>query len=296
MKKKIILFMTVVLFTLGMLYMPVKADSGWDSDYDSGGWDSGGSDWSYDSDSDWSYTSGSYDGYGGGISPYSIVIALVIIIIIIIIVSISKNNNGSGGSSSSINNTKSNNYKEIDEEKITSIDPSINISEFRIKAFNIYRDIQTSWMNFDTDTIRKLTTDEIYNMYSSQLETLKLKKQKNIMSDIKLEEAKVIDIRKEDDVITLNVYMRVNCYDYVINEATSKVVRGTDRNKISIEYILSFVKSASNDKSIEKCPNCGAPVDIVSSAKCPYCDSTLVKDASDYVLSKKTSIGQRIVK
>ena len=63
-------------------------------------------------------------------------------------------------------------------KKIKSIDKDLNVSEFKTKVFRTYKDIQTAWMNFDTDTIRKLTTDEIYNMYSSQLETLKLKKQK----------------------------------------------------------------------------------------------------------------------
>ena len=47
-------------------------------------------------------------------------------------------------------------------------------------------------------------------------------------------------------------------------------------------------KEFENNKPEEKCPNCGAPVDINSSANCPYCDSTLVKDASDYAMSKKT--------
>ena len=43
-----------------------------------------------------------------------------------------------------------------------------------------------------------------------------------------------------------------------------------------------------------KCPNCGAVVDINSSSTCPYCESTLVKDAADYVMSKKTCIRQHL--
>jgi DNA-directed RNA polymerase subunit RPC12/RpoP len=168
----------------------------------------------------------------------------------------------------------------------------MNINEFKKKAFNIYKDIQTAWMNFDTKTIRKLTTDEIYNMYSSQLETLKLKGQKNIMTDITLDEVKIIDIKEQNNIITTSVYLRVKCYDYVIKEATNEVVRGKDKEKIVIEYVLSFVKSAINNNKEEKCPNCGAKVEINSSSTCPYCDSVLVKDASDYVMSKKTCVGQ----
>lgn len=70
MKKRFIVFLTVI----GMLFSGVnlvKADSGWDSSYDSGGsWDSGGWDSGWDSGSSWSSgsshsSSGSYsDGDG----------------------------------------------------------------------------------------------------------------------------------------------------------------------------------------------------------------------------------------
>lgn len=289
--KKILLCILLIIVTFSMIYIPVKADSGWDSDYDSGGWDSGsdwGSDYDYDYGSSWggSYSGGSYSGSGSGFG-----VVLMAVIIIIIVFSITNNRNKPSGGN---RNTKSSNYKDIDIQKITSIDSNLNPLEFKSEAFNIYKDIQTAWMEFDTDTIRKLTTDEIYNMYSSQLETLKLKGQKNIMKDITLEDAKIINIKKEDKIITIDVYLKVKCYDYVIKEKTDETVRGKDNQKIIIEYVLSFVKSSINNKKEEKCPNCGAPVDIKSSATCPYCESTLVKDASDYVMSKKTCVGQHL--
>ena len=85
------------------------------------------------------------------------------------------------------------------------------------------------------------------------------------------------------------------CYDYVIALENNQVVRGQKDRKVMIEYIISFVKSTSNNKKVETCPNCGAPVDIVASATCPYCDSVLVKDASSYVISKKRIVWQRLL-
>ncbi|MGM9876493.1 MAG: TIM44-like domain-containing protein [Bacilli bacterium] len=287
-KKKILLILATLLMGFGTIYKPVQADSGWDSDYDSG-WDSG-SDWG---DSDWSSSSSSSGTYSGSSTSGGFIALVVIIIIVIVIIKSKNNRNGGNGGSSNITNSVGN-YKDIDIEKIHSIDKDLNINEFKTKVFKTYKELQTAWMNFDTETIRKLTTDEIYNMYSSQLETLKLKKQKNIMKDIELIDVKIIDIYKENDVITIDTYLNVRCYDYVIKETTGEVVRGKDNAKINIKYKLSFVKSASNNKKEEKCPNCGAPVDIVSSATCPYCDSTLVKDAGDYVMSKKVSLGQTL--
>lgn len=188
--------------------------------------------------------------------------------------------------------TINNNYNDVSLEQVESIDKTIDISKLKTHLFEIYEKIQIAWMNFDYDTIRKNTTDELFNMYKAQLDTLKLKKQKNIMEDITFKEAKIYDIKKDQAVITVKVYLVVSFYDYVIKEATNEVVRGDKKTKMQVKYELTFVKSALNNNQVEKCPNCGAPVDINASATCPYCDSTLVKTASNYVLSKKTCIGQ----
>ena len=75
------------------------------------------------------------------------------------IFSITNNRNKPSGGSRNIK-TKSNNYQDTSIQKITSMDPNLNPADFKSQAFNIYKEIQTAWMNFDTDTIRKLTTDE----------------------------------------------------------------------------------------------------------------------------------------
>lgn len=311
MMKKII-HSILLIFTCLILISPIatKADSGWDSSYDSGGWDSGSS-WDSGGYDIGGYSSHHSSSSGTGLGPIADIVLILMILPIIVVETIKKRNKYKGippiknpalesieknKKPFKIGKNKHSNiqYNDIEQSKINKIDPNISIEEFKKKAFNIYKDIQEAWMNFDTDKIRKLTTDEIYNMYSSQLETLKLKNQKNIMKNIEYVDAKIINITNVSGVITINVYLRVKVLDYVINVKTNKTVRGIDNARLDIEYNLTFVKSETDDKKIETCPNCGAPVDIISSATCPYCDSTLVKNASDYVMSKKTCIGQRL--
>ena len=57
----------------------------------------------------------------------------------------------------------------------------------------------------------------------------------------------------------------------------------------------NIIKDNSSKTRIN-CPNCGNEVDIISSKKCEYCDSLLVQNASDYVMSKKKIIGQRTLR
>lgn len=292
-KKIVILFMLFLAFSLSTIIV-ARADSGWDSSYDSGGsWGSGGS---WDSGSSWD--SGGY--YSGGSSfssssdPFDVIIPLaffMVMFMLILYFSVKKRSNFNFMPKTIVNNT---NYVDMDIAKIKEIDDKIEIEEFKKLAFDTYEKIQTAWMNFDTDTIRNLTTDELYNMYSSQLTTLKVKKQQNIMKNIEYMDAKIVNVSNENGIITVVVYLNVKCLDYVIDTKTNKTLRGSDSRRLNIEYLLTFVKASDDDKQIEKCPNCGAPVDIVASATCPYCDSVLVKNASNYVLSKKTCIGQKI--
>ena len=146
-------------------------------------------------------------------------------------------------------------------------------------------------MNFDYDTIRELVSDEMYNMYSMQLDTLKVKGQKNIMENISYITNIVTDINIENNIETVKTVMTVECYDYLV-DSTNKVVRGNKNRKMHYVYELTFTKDISG-KHIDKCPNCGAKIDINSGGKCEYCNSVIVNNEAKWTLVKKEMKQQR---
>lgn len=296
-KSKYILIMLCVFALVFSIKIPTKADSGWDYSYDSGGsWDSGGSSW--DSGSDWGSSSGgsygsSYGSSGGelGMGDAIIIIIFIVIVVISILSQTKKIKNSANRPKTIVNNRF---CKEITEEEFNTVIKDTTMEELRQEVFNIYKDIQYAWTNFDYDRIRMLTTDEIYNMYTSQLNTLEIKNQVNIMSEIERKEVRILSAKEENGIFTVESYLKVTCYDYVINKATNQVLRGMSNNKMEIEYIITLVKDAnSKNNDIVKCPNCGAEVHMTAGGKCKYCDAVLVQKASDYVMSKKECIGQR---
>ena len=54
----------------------------------------------------------------------------------------------------------------LSDDEIWKVDSSFDKVKFNTEAFNLYKELQTAWMNFDYDTIRELVSDEMYNMYS----------------------------------------------------------------------------------------------------------------------------------
>ena len=289
-KQKKILISILLILCLSLTLTNLKivdAESGWDSDYDydmGSDWNSTGSDWGSSWDYDSGYHGGSY--FIGGFSPIEWIILVIVIIIIIAIKTEKKNKK-----STPIRQNKSRNYRELTEEEINAIDPSISKEELKKLAFELYKNIQIAWMNFDYENLRKYTTDELYNMYESQLKVLKAKKQKNIMSDIKYINAKIIDITIENGVEKVKLYLNTITKDYVVN-AQNKVVRGSDKWKNNMEYLITLNRNIEK-QAIKNCPSCGAEINIISGGKCPYCDSVIVNNNNEFVMSKKECIGQR---
>ena len=287
--KYICLFL-VMLMTSVFTFSYLKADSGWDSSYDSGG-----SSWSSSShssrskSSSRSSSSSSSSSSSNSTSTQTSAIQLVGGIMFSIWVVYFYIKYLRGGTKY----TGKKRLSYMEDAYIHSVDPALDIAEFKREVFRIYKDVQIAWMNFDYEALRNLVTDEMYNMYKSQLETLKLKGQKNVMSDFSLIDVKITNITKENGLININAYLNIRMKDYVINESTKEVVRGTDKRFMNIAYNITFIKK-EEAKTIENCPNCGAHIDVVSSTKCPYCDTTIVVDSNKYVMSKKTSLSQRM--
>ena len=272
-KKKLILVSLFLFLILGIILFKIPivgADSGYDSSFSSSSSDSGGS---FDI---------SFLIYLAFEHPL-----LAVIIVICIICYIAYQNkqtqklikeNIEKGLSSTLELLDPKNY---DEAK-----------KIEIEAYNLYKQIQFAWMNFDEDLLRKCTTDEMFNMYLIQMDTLKVKNEKNIMYDIKYLNSNIISEEEVNGQKTIKIIMDISCYDFVVNTNTKQVTRGNGAKVNYYTYELTFVKTSESNELIQ-CPSCGAPVKGNNSGKCEYCKSTLISNNYTLVLSKKKMLSQR---
>ena len=280
-KVKNILIISVIAFICLVPFCHPGADSGFDGSYSGGssGGFSGGSSWS----SGGSYYGGSYS--SGSSDPIFLFLPLGVTLIIVALAIISSRKQGG-----SMPTTNLYNVPPYDPVKLKEILPDFGADKFKQESYEIYKKIQIAWMNFDYDNMRKCVTDEMFNMYKSQLTTLKVKKQTNVMKDFNLLGFNIVGMETKDNIISLTVIMQVECFDYITNK-DGKVVRGTDKRKVIYNYAMTFNKGISNRPN--KCPNCGAPLENVNSSQCPYCDSTIISENYDWVLAKKQVLSQR---
>ncbi len=278
--KSVLIFFAIALICLMPFYKP-EADSGFDGSY-SGGSSGGfsGSSWSSGS----SHYSGSYSG-GGSSDPIVLILPLGITLIIVAVAIISSRQKGTIMPTTTLKNVPP-----YDPEKLKEYLPNFNPEEFKNQAYEIYKKVQVAWMEFDYDSMRKSVTDEMYNMYKTQLTTLSVKKQTNVMKDFGLLGFNIVGMEIKDKTVSLTVTMQVECLDYIVNKE-GRVLRGTDKRKVIYNYAMTFNKGISEKQN--KCPNCGAPLENVNSSECPYCNSVIISENYDWVLSKKQVLSQR---
>lgn len=288
-KRERVIFIILLLLCLFFPIHRLSADSGWDGGYDSGGssdWGSSSSDWGSSSSdwdsSDWSSSGGSYS--SGSLDPF-MVMAIIAFIVIIFVIS------NKTSQRAMVQSTTLGRVNPYDINKVKAVLIDFDEDKFKEKAYELYQEIQVAWMDFDKDSIRKCVTDELYNTYSAQLSTLKIKNQKNIMKDFKLLNSSIIGMEIKEKMVSLTIKMKVECYDYVVDKE-GKTLRGNDKQKVIYEYTMTFNKGVSDRPN--KCPNCNAPLDNVNSSKCPYCDSNIINEGYDWVLAKKQVLSQTI--
>ncbi|MDY4996667.1 MAG: Tim44-like domain-containing protein [Bacilli bacterium] len=288
-KRERVIFIILLLLCLLFPIHRLSADSGWDGGYDSGGssdWGSSSSDWGSSSSdwdsSDWSSSGGSYS--SGSLDPF-MVMAIIAFIVIIFVIS------NKTSQRAMVQSTTLGRVNPYDVNKVKAVLIDFDEDKFKEKAYELYQEIQVAWMDFDKDSIRKCVTDELYNTYSAQLSTLKIKNQKNIMKDFKLLNSSIIGMEIKEKMVSLTIKMKVECYDYVVDKE-GKTLRGNDKQKVIYEYTMTFNKGVSDRPN--KCPNCNAPLDNVNSSKCPYCDSNIINEGYDWVLAKKQVLSQTI--
>lgn len=156
------------------------------------------------------------------------------------------------------------------------------------EGYDIFVNVQNAWMDFNYDKLRESTTDNLYNMYYNQLQTLALKGQKNKMHDFELVNYELIRIKEKEDLITTTMELEVKFYDYIVDQ-NDKVIRGNKKRKVHMTYELVFVQ---NKKAIKECPNCNAPLSEGVSV-CSYCNTTITSISGKMKLSTKKCIRQR---
>ena len=299
--KKILRIIPVIILILGLMIVPMKSraldfgDFSGDSDF-GGGWDSGG-DWDSGGwDDDYSYSGGSSS---GSLDIGSLGFIIIIVIVVIIIGSSRSSGSSSRGSQTPYRAPQQTNLRNINDYQ--QIDPSFAPSEFKEKLSNLYVRFQNQWQAKDLSPLRPYLTDAYFSQMDRQLNNYRLNRQTNYIERIAVLSVELLGWKQESGMDVMVARINTRIVDYVKDDRTGNIIRGSNTREKFMTYEWSLVRSTgvqtsrSTGTTSQTCPYCGANVDINQSAVCEYCGSVLHTDTFDWAVSNIRAISQRTV-
>jgi hypothetical protein len=190
------------------------------------------------------------------------------------------------------------NHDDEVSRRIKEQDKDFDIEEFKAFAKTTFIKLQNAWTERDWEKVRVLESDKLFEQHKAQLQGYIDNNQINVIERIMVNEAHLYNFTQVQGKDTLTIDLKTRMADYIIDASTKKVIRGDKFKETYHIYRLTFVKTEKakvpEGEEIEKkkekatkttnCPNCGAPTEITSTGRCPYCHSVITTKEYDWVL------------
>lgn len=304
MMKKLFAVLLSVLLLCGAVSVLAHADFGdYGGDYDFGGgdFDSGGFDFDDDDDDGGYYFYGGIsdsDSDGGGSSILGGVI-LAAIIILVVYMSVRKKGKGSAPVMPGAQATDPSTLRSMSD--YPALDPQFSEAAFREKLSNLYVQFQNAWQDKDLTPLRPYLTDAFYNKCDRQLDAYRQNRQTNRIDRPSVLGVELVGWKQEAGVDVVVARLRTRIVDYVTDDATGSVVRGSNTAEKFMEYEWDLVRTSGQisaegtGTTSQSCPHCGAPINVNHTAICEYCGSVLTTDTFDWAVREIMGLSQRTV-
>ena len=179
------------------------------------------------------------------------------------------------------------------------LDPAFDEAAFREKISNLYVQFQNAWTDKKMDSLRPYLTDAMFAQFDRQLEAYRRNNQTNYVDRIAVLGTDLLGWKQESVKDVIVVKLRTRIVDYVKDDTTGALVRGsmTQEKFMTYEWTLVRTSGQTTSNSVgltgQTCPYCGAHIDINHTAVCEYCGSVLTTDTFDWAVSNIRGVSQR---
>ena len=172
--------------------------------------------------------------------------------------------------------------------------PGFSEEEFLSKVRKSFVDIQTAWGSGDIRPVRRYLSDGVYQRFSTQLEMMKLLKQSDEISDVRLGPVFIDCIERDGLYDILHVSVTGGMNDRFVCETNHDLDSPGGYEEFT-EYWSFIRKRGKGGKDLyftQNCPACSAPLpaDMADAGNCPYCKTFVNSGEYDWVLSEITQL------
>lgn len=148
------------------------------------------------------------------------------------------------------------------------------------KVKNIYIMLLHAISNENISMVDHYLDDELTKHFQKIIDNNIKNNVKQVFRQLNITNLSVV--QEDEKYVTFNGLTRY--ITYFVDRKTENYIYGDNKIRISNNIILKFRKNDVKAKSLYRCPNCGAGLQINTTSICSYCDSAVDERFSPYVL------------
>jgi len=176
-------------------------------------------------------------------------------------------------------------------ESIRAHDPAFDENAFLARVERVFFVVQQAWMQCNPMMSRQVMADGIWQQHRAQIENYVARGQHNVLDGLAIGNAQLTAAHTDATFDTVTVRIRAASADYDVDDKTGHVVRGNrDVQEWQEDWLFQrsskAVTKPGGGLGEQRCPNCGAPLDVDLAGVCSYCRAAVMSGAYDWVLSR----------
>src|SRR3954470_8644536 len=176
-------------------------------------------------------------------------------------------------------------------QQIREHDPGFEDDKFITDAQRSFFMVQQAWTELKPDMSRRVMADNIWQQHKVQIEGYESQNKRNVLEGLAIANARIIKAESDGAYDTIVLRMLAGCADYDIDMKNNKIVRGNkDFTQFTEDW--TFQRSSKATTKVgggtmqQRCPNCGAPLDLDLQGVCKYCHAAVMSGDYDWVLTR----------
>jgi predicted lipid-binding transport protein (Tim44 family) len=166
--------------------------------------------------------------------------------------------------------------------------PDFSWERMNERVVSIFNQIAQAWTTLDWEKARPFETDNVFQMHRYWIEAYKRQHLRNIFDQVRVLRIEWVKIEQDAYYDALTARIWASGLDYTIDDAGNVVCGSPTRPRVFTEY-WTFIRTRGArpvEHRDDRCPNCGAPLQINMAGICEYCGGKITSGDFDWVLSR----------
>lgn len=173
---------------------------------------------------------------------------------------------------------------------IRAKDPRFERETFLAQVQRTFFLVEEAWTQRNPDMSRQVMADSLWQQYRFQIESYRSGGRHNVLDGLTVQSIAILAVHTDTNYDTITVRILASSSDYDVDDR-GKVLRGKrDVHQWAEDWTFQRAAGAQTPAAggtmTDKCPNCGAPLQLDFNGVCSYCKALVSTGTYDWVLAR----------